>query len=61
MSPRTYNVLLFCTGNSAQSILERRLKLFLALPLASPDRLAIQHHVDSIGRLHSDIAEDRAS
>jgi arsenate reductase len=42
-------------------MLERRIKLFLALPLASLDRMAIQRHVDAIGRLRSDIAKDRAS
>jgi len=42
-------------------MLERRIKLFLALPLASLDRMALQQQVDAIGRLHLDIAEDRAS
>ena len=42
-------------------MLERRLKLFLALPLASLDRMAIQRQVDAIGRLRPDTAEDRAS
>jgi arsenate reductase len=42
-------------------MLERRIKLFLALPLASLDRLTLQRQVDAIGRLHPDTAEDRAS
>jgi arsenate reductase (thioredoxin) len=42
-------------------MLERRIKLFLALPLASLDRMALQHQVDAIGRLRPDITEDRAS
>ena len=42
-------------------MLERRIKLFLALPLASLDRMALQREVDAIGRLRPDIAEDRAS
>lgn len=41
--------------------LERRIKLFLALPLASLDRMALQCQVDAIGRLRPDTAEDRAS
>jgi protein-tyrosine-phosphatase len=42
-------------------MLERRIKLFLALPLGSLDHLALQRQVDAIGRLHPDTAEDRAS
>jgi protein-tyrosine-phosphatase len=42
-------------------MLERRIRLFLALPLASLDRMALQRQVDAIGRLRSDTAEDRAS
>ncbi len=42
-------------------MLERRIKLFLALPLASLDRMALQRQVDAIGRLRRDAAEDRAS
>ena len=42
-------------------MLERRIKLFLALPLTSLDRMALQREVDAIGGLHPDIAEDRAS
>ncbi|MEK1888129.1 MAG: protein tyrosine phosphatase [Phyllobacterium sp.] len=30
--------------------LDRRLKIFVNLPLASLDRLSIQHHVDEIGK-----------
>ena len=42
-------------------MLERRIKLFLALPLASLDRMALQRKVDAIGRLRRDVTEDRAS
>ncbi|HET6608682.1 MAG TPA: arsenate reductase ArsC [Rhodopila sp.] len=42
-------------------MLERRIKLFIALPLASLDQLALKREVDAIGRLRSDTAEDRAS
>jgi len=42
-------------------MLERRIKLVLALPLASLDRVGLQREVDAIGRLRPDIAEDHAS
>jgi arsenate reductase (thioredoxin) len=42
-------------------MLERRIKLFLTLPLASLDRIALKREVDAIGRLRPDTAEDRAS
>jgi len=42
-------------------MLERRIKLVVALPLASLDRAALQREVDAIGRPRPDIAEDRAS
>jgi arsenate reductase len=42
-------------------MLERRIKLFLALPLAAIDRIALQRRVDAIGRLRPDSAEDQAS
>jgi arsenate reductase (thioredoxin) len=42
-------------------MLERRIKLFLALPIASLDRMALQRQVDAIGRVRSDIVEGRAS
>jgi arsenate reductase (thioredoxin) len=42
-------------------MLERRIRLFLALPVASLDRLALQRRVDAIGRIRPDIAEDRTS
>jgi len=42
-------------------MLERRIKLFLALPIASLDRMALQRQVDAIGRLRPDTAEGRAS
>lgn len=42
-------------------MLEQRIKLFLALPIASLDRLAITRQVRAIGRLRPDSAEDQAS
>jgi arsenate reductase len=42
-------------------MLERRIKLFLALPMASLDRLALTRKLEAIGRLRTDTAEDRAS
>jgi protein-tyrosine-phosphatase len=45
----------------AFGMLERRIKLFLALPIASLDRLTLKRRIDAIGRLRPDTAEDRAS
>jgi arsenate reductase len=45
----------------AYRMLERRIKLFLSLPLVSLDRMAITRKVQEIGRLRNDIAEDQAS
>lgn len=42
-------------------MLERRIKLFLALPLAALDRLALKREVDAIGRLRPDTAGGRAA
>jgi hypothetical protein len=42
-------------------MLEQRIKLFLASPLASLDQLALKREVDAIGRLRPDTAEDRTS
>jgi arsenate reductase len=42
-------------------MLERRIKLFLALPLASLDRIALKREADAIGRLREDAAERHAS
>ena len=39
MADRVYNVLFLCTGNSARN-----------LPIASIDRLALQHKLDRIGK-----------
>lgn len=55
-------------GSSAQMLafrdafrmLERRIRLFLALPIAALDRLATQREVDAIGRLRPD-TEDRSA
>jgi arsenate reductase len=47
--------------NDAYRMLERRIKIFLSLPLASLDRMTITRKVQEIGRLRSDTAEDRAS
>lgn len=46
---------------AALRMLEQRIKLFLALPVDSIDRLALQRQVDAIGRVRPDTAEDRAS
>ncbi|HVZ10124.1 arsenate reductase ArsC [Rhodopila sp.] len=42
-------------------MLERRITLFLALPLASLDRIALKREVDAIGRVRPDTAEHCAS
>jgi hypothetical protein len=42
-------------------MLERRIKLFLSLPLASLDRMTITRKVQEMGRVRSDAAEDQAS
>jgi len=39
-------------------ILDRRIALFLCLPLASLDRLAIQKEIDNIGQTMSPVTED---
>jgi arsenate reductase len=41
--------------------LENRIKLFLALPVASLDRMSLARQVEAIGRMRPDEAEDRAS
>jgi len=41
--------------------LERRIKLFISLPIASLDRMALTRHVEAIGRMRPDTAEDQAS
>lgn len=41
-------------------MLERRIKLFVALPLVSLDQMALKREVDAIGRLRPDTPEDRA-
>ena len=56
-------------GTSAQMLafrdafrmLERRIKLFLALPIASLDRLAAKREVDAIGRLRPDTEQGGSS
>ena len=46
---------------TAFRMLEQRIKLFVSLPLAKLDRLAIKGKVEEIGRLRSDAAESEAS
>jgi arsenate reductase (thioredoxin) len=41
--------------------LENRIKIFVALPAASLDRMSLAHQVEAIGRIRPDEAEDRAS
>jgi arsenate reductase (thioredoxin) len=56
-------------GEAAQSLafrdafrmLERRISLFLALPIASLDRLALTREVDAIGHIRSGTIKDLAS
>jgi arsenate reductase len=45
----------------AYRMLERRIKLFLSLPLVSLDRMTITRKVREIGRVRSDAAKDQAS
>jgi arsenate reductase len=45
----------------ALRMLEQRIKLFLALPIAPLDRMTLKRQVEAIGRLRPDTAEDRAS
>jgi arsenate reductase len=42
-------------------MLERRITLFLALPIASLDRRALTRNVEAIGRALPDTTEDDAS
>jgi arsenate reductase len=46
---------------NAFRMLEQRIKLFLSLPIASLDRMAITREVRAIGRLRPDAAKDQAS
>ena len=41
--------------------LENRLKLFVALPVASLDRIALTRQINAIGRMRPDAAEEEAS
>ncbi|WP_428486477.1 arsenate reductase ArsC [Rhodopila sp.] len=41
--------------------LENRIKIFVALPVASLDRMSLARQVQAIGRMRPDEAEDRAS
>jgi arsenate reductase len=41
--------------------LENRIRLFVALPVGSLDRMSLARQVAAIGRLRPDAAEDRAS
>jgi protein-tyrosine-phosphatase len=47
--------------SDAYRMLERRIKLFLSLPLASLDRMTVNRKVLEIGRARDDAAEDRVS
>lgn len=47
--------------NDAFRMLDRRISLFLALPFAALDRLALTNRVREIGRFRPDTIEDRAS
>jgi arsenate reductase (thioredoxin) len=40
---------------------ERRIKIFISLPIAPLDRMALTRHVEAIGRMRPDTAEDQAS
>ena len=42
-------------------MLDRRIRLFQALPFASLDRMALKREADAIGRIRPDNEEDRAS
>jgi len=42
-------------------MLDRRIRLFRALPFTALDRMALKREVDAIGRVRPDTAEDRAS
>jgi hypothetical protein len=46
---KTYNVLFAQAFNDALGILDRRIALFLALPLDKLDAIAIKHRIDEIG------------
>jgi protein-tyrosine-phosphatase len=41
--------------------LENRIKVFVALPVASLDRMSLARRVEAIGRMRPDATEDRAS
>jgi arsenate reductase len=41
--------------------LENRIKIFMALPVASLDRMSLARQVEAIGRMRPDEAEDRVS
>ena len=45
----------------AFNILERRIKIFVALPVASLDRISLARQVEAIGRMRPDAAEGAAS
>jgi arsenate reductase (thioredoxin) len=48
----------FC---DAFNILERRIKILVALPVASLDRMSLARQVEAIGRMRPDAAEEQAS
>ena len=42
-------------------ILENRIKLFVALPIASLDRMSLARRVEAIGRVRPDVSQEHAS
>ena len=42
-------------------VLENRIKLFVALPIASLDRMSLARRVEAIGRIRPDVSEEYAS
>jgi hypothetical protein len=41
--------------------LDRRIKMFISLPIDKPDRIALTKQAAAIGRIRPDATEDRAS
>lgn len=47
--------------NDTFRALENRIKIFIALPIASLDRMSLARQVEAIGRMRPDAAEEQAS